>query len=150
MSDFSAVAGALPALLAPLEPLAEQWDRLSLHQCWMLMLRGPVKVDLIFSGEPHAPEPPWRVGADTLEEIDAHFWDWILWLRSKGARGKRDLVEAELEKLFDHLLAPLGVEKQPTSIVGAVAAYREARGRAEKRLRVTVPRELEREVAPAL
>jgi len=40
--DFDAVAAALPALLAPLEPLAQQWDRLSDEQCWMLILRGPV------------------------------------------------------------------------------------------------------------
>jgi hypothetical protein len=28
--DFTSVAGALPELVAPLEPLAEQWDRLAI------------------------------------------------------------------------------------------------------------------------
>ncbi len=36
----------------------------------MLMLRGPVKVDLIFPDVPRALEPPWTVSADTLEAID--------------------------------------------------------------------------------
>ncbi len=58
--DFPAIAEALPGLLAPLEALVEQWDRLSEHQCWMLILRGPVKVDLIFAEEPHDKEPPWE------------------------------------------------------------------------------------------
>ncbi len=149
-SDFSTVAEALPRLLAPLDPLVEQWDRLSLEQCWMLMLRGPVKVDLIFPEVPHALEPPWQVNAATLGGIDAHFWDWVLWLRSKDARGMRDVVAAELEKLFVHLLKPLGVGSQPSSITEAVAAYRVGRERAERALGMTIPRELEREVAPAL
>jgi hypothetical protein len=149
-SDFSAAAEALPGLLAPLDPLAEQWDRLSLQQCWMLMLRGPVKVDLIFPDEPHALEPPWQVNAATLEGIDAHFWDWVLWLGSKDARGKHEVVATELEKLFSHLLRPLGVSSQPSSIAEAVAAYSVGRQRAERALGVAIPRELEREVAPAL
>src|SRR5438874_1691048 len=36
--DFNAAARALPQLLAPLEPLAQQWDRLSPESCWMLIL----------------------------------------------------------------------------------------------------------------
>jgi hypothetical protein len=149
-SDFSSIAVALPRLLAPLEPLAQQWDRLSLHQCWMLMLHGPVKIDLIFSNVPHALEPPWTVSAATLEGIDAHFWDWALWLSSKDARSMREIVARELEKLFDHLLMPLGVSSQPSSVEEAVAAYRAARDRAEDAIGVAVPRELENEVALVL
>ena len=51
--DFPALARDLPDLCAPLAPLALQWDPLSPHQCWMLMLPGPTKVDLIFPDEPH-------------------------------------------------------------------------------------------------
>lgn len=149
-SDFSAVAEALPHLLAPLEPLAQQWDRLSLHRCWMLMLRGPVKVDLIFPDETHALEPPWRVSADTLQGIDKHFWDWILWLDSKEAAGKETVVATELDKLFEHLLEPLGTGRRVPSIPEAVAAYRDGRERAEHALGTTVSRELENEVAPVL
>ena len=148
--DFAAVAGALPGLLAPLEPLVAQWDRLSEHRCWMLILRGPVKVDLIFSEEPHEKEPPWEPGPDTLGGIDDHFWDWLLWLRSKEAGGKDELVAAELQKLFGHLLAPVGVEAPPASVAEAVESYRAARDRAERLFEVTVSRELENAVAPAL
>ena len=148
--DFGAVADALPRLVEPLDPLAQQWDRLSLEHCWMLMLRGPVKVDLIFPEEPHALEPPWKVSAETLDGIDAHFWDWMLWLSSKDAAGKHEVVAAELEKLFDHILAPLGVDHPPSSITHAVAAYREGRARAERRLGVAVSRDLENAVAPTL
>jgi hypothetical protein len=150
VSDFSAVAEALPRILVPLDPLAQQWDRLSLHQCWMLMLRGPVKVDLIFPEEPHTLEPPWQASADTLEGIDVHFWDWTLWLSSKAAAGRREVVSAELEKLFVHLLEPLGINRRPSSIAEAVAEYRGGRARAERALGTKVPRQLEQEVAPAL
>jgi hypothetical protein len=149
-TDFSAVAPALPELLAPLEPLAQQWDRLSERFCWMLMLRGPTKVDLIFVEEPHAPEPPWALSAENLDGMDAHFWDWMLWLRGKRAKGETDLLGAELRKLFVHLLSPLGVNAAPSSIGEAVDRYREARATAEQRFGRRVPRELDQEVAPAL
>jgi hypothetical protein len=147
--DFPVVAAALAELLAPLEPLAQQWDPLGERRCWMAMLRGPVKIDLIFD-EPQAESPPWRPCPETLEPIDRHFWDWTLWLASKQAAGKDDLVRAELEKLFRHLLEPLGVERPPGSIGEAVELYRGARAAAEARFGVTVPRELDGEVAPAL
>jgi hypothetical protein len=147
---FGAVAEALPRLLEPLDPLAAQWDRLSPEQCWMLMLRGPAKVDLIFPDEPHALAPPWQPGPETLEAIDAHFWDWMLWLSSKDAAGKHEVVAAELHKLFDHLLASIDVDHPPSSIAHAVVAYREGRGRAEHRLGVAVSRDLENAVAPFL
>ena len=50
--DFPALAANLPGLSAPLAPIAMQRDRLSPHQCWMLMLGGPTKVDILFPDEP--------------------------------------------------------------------------------------------------
>ena len=147
---FDDLAEALPGLVAELEPLAQQWDRLSPSWCYMLILRGPVKVDLIFPDEPHLDDPPWRPNGENLAAIDEHFWDWMLWLRAKDAAGKTARVESELVKLFVHLLGPLGVTEPPSSISGAIAAYREARARAESKLDVQVPRDLEDEVAPAL
>jgi hypothetical protein len=144
--DFAAVAAALPGLLAPLEPLAQQWDRLSDEQCWMLILRGPVKVDLIFPEEPHVHEPPWVPSAENLAMIDAHLWDWLLWLRSKGD----DLVAAELEKLFVHLLRPIGVVRVPSSVAQAVEFYRPARDALAARLGCVISPALEIEVAAAL
>jgi hypothetical protein len=148
--DFGAVAAALPGLLAPLEPLAEQWDRLSDHQCWMLILRGPVKVDLIFPEEPHAHEPPWVPSAENLGAIDAHLWDWLLWLRSKERSGKEELVSAELEKLFVYLLRPVGVERMPSSVAEAVELYRPARDALAARLGCVVSPALAAEVSRAL
>jgi hypothetical protein len=148
--DFGAVAAALPELVAPLEPLAAQWDRLSDEQCWMLILRGPVKVDLIFPGEPHVHEPPWVPSAENLDAIDAHLWDWLLWLRAKERAGKDELVSAELEKLFAHLLRPLGVERAPSSVAEAVELYRPARDDLAARVGCLIAPVLEAEVAPAL
>jgi hypothetical protein len=148
-TDFAALAEALPQLLSPLDPLAEQWDRLSSEWCWMLILRGPAKVDLIFPEEPHTNEPPWEPTRQNLEAIEAHFWDWILWLRGKEAGDKGELVASELDKLFDHLLAPLGVKGPPSSIRDAISIYQDARGRAEQRFGVVVPRDLETAVIPA-
>jgi predicted nucleotidyltransferase len=148
--DFAEVAAALPRLLAPLQPLAQQWDRLSNSQCWMLTLAGPTKVDLIFPAVPHTPEPAWEPAPDNLEAIDAHFWDWMLWLRAKHARGEDDLVANELERAFEHLLAPLGAERPPRSIAAAVEEYRAGRASAEARFGVAVDGRLEAAVAPAL
>ena len=116
----------------------------------MLILRGPAKVDLIFPSERHEHEPPWRPAADNLPALDAHFWDWVLWLWSKDLSGKNDVVAVELRKLFDHLLAPLGVERPPPSIREAISAYRGARAHAEHRFGCAVSRRLENEVSRVL
>jgi hypothetical protein len=143
--NFRAVAEALPALVAPLEPLAQQWDRLSPHACYMLMLRGIGKVDLIFE-EPWESSPPWEASAETLPGIDDHFWDWTIWLAAKDQAGKRELVAAELTKMHEHLLGPLGVASVPSTIAHAVGAYTAARAGAEERLGLAVPRAVEDEV----
>ena len=145
VSNFRAVAEALPELVAPLEPLAQQWDRLSPHACYMLMLRAIGKVDLIFD-EPWESSPPWEVSAETLGGIDDHFWDWTIWLAAKDRAGKQDMVASELSKMHKHLLGPLGVERVPESVPHAVAAYTAAREEAERRLAVEVPRAMEDEV----
>ena len=147
--DFRSVAEARPELVAPLAPLAQQWDRLSDHACYMLMLPGAVKVDLIFE-EPHMPQPPWVVNSETLRRIDDHFWDWTIWLAAKEVAGKQRLVATELQKMHAHLLGPLGVGELPSSIDHAVAAYIPALHRAEERLAVLVPSVLQREVLDRL
>lgn len=148
--DFEATAEALPGLLASLEPLVQQWDRLSEQYCWMLILRGPEKVDLIFPDEPHEKEGPWVPGPDTVAAIDDHFWDWMLWLRGKEAAGKDEVVASELKKLHGHLLGPLDVEATPTSIAQAVESYLAARDRAERRFGRVISRDVEQAVVPSL
>jgi hypothetical protein len=147
---FDEVARALPALVAELEPLAQQWDRISAYPCYMLMLAGPVKVDLIFPDEPYESLPPWSVSAETLDGIDQHFWDWILWLASKRQKRQDELVGRELIKLRDHLLGPLGVDRAPSSIEAAVEGYRAARDEREHEFGVQVSRRREHEVLPVL
>jgi hypothetical protein len=151
MTDgFDAVARELPTMVAELQPLAQQWDRISEYPCYMLMLIGPVKVDLIFPGEPYESLPPWRLSAKTLEGIDRHFWDWILWLASKREKGQAELVQRELVKMSEHLLRPLGVDRVPGSIEAALESYGFTRDRRERELGVEVSRRLEHEVLPAL
>jgi hypothetical protein len=147
---FDAVARELPTMVAELQPLAQQWDRISEYPCYMLMLIGPVKVDLIFPGEPYESLPPWRLSAETLEGIDRHFWDWILWLASKREKGQDELVQRELVKMSEHLLRPLGVDRVPGSIEAALESYGFTRDRRERELGVEVSRRLEHEVLPAL
>jgi hypothetical protein len=142
---FDQVREAMPRLVVPLRPVVAQWDRLSRTWCYMLILPGPAKVDLIF-GQPHSALPPWQAGASTLRGIDDHFWDWTLWLRSKQAAGQQDLVEAELGKLHEHLLGPLGVLAAPATIELAVAGYRTARHQWEQRLGMRIPRAAEEAV----
>ena len=147
---FDAVAPELPSLVAGLEPIAQQWDRISEYPCYMLMLRGAVKVDLIFPGEPYESLPPWTVTVETIGLIDRHFWDWILWLASKREKGQDELVRRELVKMSEHLLRPLGADRVPGSIEAALESYRFARDRRERELGVEASRRLEREVLPVL
>jgi hypothetical protein len=148
--DFASVARTLPELVTPLDPLAQQWDRISDYPCYMLMLTGPAKVDLIFPGEPYESLQPWTVTRDTLDGIDQHFWDWILWLASKREKGKDELVRRELEKMSAHLLRPLGAEAVPDSIDAALEGYRTARAEREREFGVRTSRRREREVLPAI
>ena len=148
--DFRAVARALPELVSSLEPLGQQWDRISAYPCYMLMLAGPVKVDMIFPDEPYESLPPWEVSAGTLDGIDQHFWDWILWLASKREKGHDELVRRELIEMSDHLLRPLGMDRVPGSIEAALAGYRAARDERERELGVVVSRRREQEVLPAV
>ena len=147
--DFAAVAADLPALVSPLRPLAQQWDRLSRQQTYMLMLRGAIKVDLLFDRE-HELDPPWKVTAETLEAIDHHFWDWILWLAPKHSAGKHELVAQELVKMSAHLLRPMGVEETPDTLETAITLYTAALRKLEGRLGVAVSQELEREIRRVL
>jgi hypothetical protein len=108
---FAEAREALPPLVAALRPVVAHWDRLARRWCYMLILDGPVKVDLIFT-QPHTPLPPRQVSAATLPRIDDHFWDWMLWLHAKHAAGRQDLVAAELGKLHEYLLAPMGSRRR--------------------------------------
>ena len=151
MTDgFDAIARELPAMVAELEPLAQQWDRISEYPCYMLMLIGPVKVDLIFPGEPYESLPPWTVSSETLEGIDRHFWDWILWLASKREKGRDEVIRRELAKMSVHLLRPLGADRVPGSIEAALESYRSARDEREREFGIEVSRRLEHEVLHAL
>jgi hypothetical protein len=143
--DFLGVRRDIGGLLRPLAPLVEQWDRLSDTWCWMAIVPGPSKLDLIFD-EPHEHEPPWQVSPATLDAIDRHFWDWALWLRSKQASGSARLVERELALMHEHILGPMGVESRPGSLDEAVRKYVSARNRLEDALDVSVPRALQHEV----
>ena len=150
-ADLDVLERDLAVLVAPLEPLAAQWDRLSEEASYfMLLLPGGIKVDLVFDVPP-TNEPPWQVGVGTLPAIDAHFWDWILWLGGKQLGGRDELVESMLGGLmFEHLLGPLGVAEPPATIDETVRAYLAARDAREAGLGVTVGRELQEAVLPRL
>jgi len=147
--DFEEVVRDIASLLDPLDPLVQQWDPLSDTWCWMAILRGPVKLDFIFAN-PHQSDPPWRPGTDNLIAIDSHFWDWVLWLAAKQTALKTDLVRSELDKLWWHILSPMGVESRPLTIEDALVSYLTARDRFERTLNLSVPRTLEHEIRPIL
>jgi hypothetical protein len=149
-TDSAALARDLPSIVAPLEPLAAQWDRLANRVVYMLVLSGPVKIDLFPGDEPHEIERPWELTAENLAAVDAHFWDWMLWLGSKVLAGKTGVVGEELRKLHQHLLGPMGIGSTPATVRDAVAAYRLARDWLERSWEITVPRRLGDEVAAAL
>jgi hypothetical protein len=148
--DFPRLAEQLPRLVEPLRPLAVQWDRYSDHACYMLMLSGPTKVDLIFPDQKQDWAGAWEASAGTLVDIDRHFWDWILWLEQKRRAGKDDLVTTSLDDMHRLLLEPMGAPQRPDSIPAAVDAYLGRRTVLEERFGMQVPRELQDEVRPVL
>jgi hypothetical protein len=148
--DFPRLAEQLPRLVEPLRPLATQWDRYSDHACYMLMLSGPTKVDLIFRDQKQDWADAWVASPNTLVEIDRHFWDWSLWLEQKRRAGKEEMVTKSLGDMHRLLLAPMGAAQRPGSIPGAVDTYLGRRAVLEERFGMRVPRELEDEVRPVL
>ena len=117
---------------------------------YMVVLEGPIKVDLFPEGGHRDLQPPWEAGRGTLAAIDGHFWDWVLWLGGKSLRHETGRVAGELAKMHWFLLTPLGVEDQPGSIQDAVSLYLEARAEASRRFRTRVPDELGTQVRQAL
>jgi Nucleotidyltransferase domain len=140
----------IPALVGSFGPLAAFWDPLSEQAGYMVVMNGPIKVDVFPIGASRKIQPPWLLGTDTLAPIDAHFWDWTLWLGGKALRGERQLVADELVKMHGYLLASLGVASVPASLDEAVALYRPARAQAVDALGVAVSPELGRQVSEAL
>jgi hypothetical protein len=137
-------------LVDSLNPLVGQWDRLGPVWCYMLILKGGVKVDIILEGTSQVDEPPWEVSPENLPAIDDHFWDWTLWLGSKCLKDDSDMVTRELTKMFDHLLEPLTVRQVPESIGEAISAYTVARDHHTDELGVTIELTLQSEVIEAL
>lgn len=148
--NFESVARDLPELVAQLGPLAQQWDPYASHACYMLMLPGPTKVDFLFLDELRTWAPAWSPSAETLEAIDRHFWDWILWLEQKRRGGKTAVLCEGLGNMYTLMLGPMGVESVPSSVEDALMSYLRARSALERRFSVAVPRRLQDEVLPAL
>lgn len=122
-TDFEATAGAIEELSTAGEPLAAQWDPFPADVTFMLLLPGATKVDFIFRGVQPQPRGPWRPGIDAPDAIEAHFWDWLLWLGSKQLRGEGELVASELSKMYDLLLEPLGAAHPPATLAEAAGGF---------------------------
>jgi hypothetical protein len=145
-SDFEALARDLPALVAPLEPLGQQWEPVGHFPVYQVLLRGPTKIEYLFLDRSQVPAPPLEPGRDTLAAIDNHFWDWIWWLATKASIGRGDLVAEHLPQLHARLLRPLGITAVPASIESAITAFVPRRDALERELGVSVDRALEAEV----
>jgi hypothetical protein len=154
-SDPAAVALRLPDLTQPLRPLSQLWDPLARHPVHMLIVAatGPyvVKVDLLLDLPERRPsaDPP-AVSAATLPGINAHFWDWNLWLGSKRLRGTETLVRTELAKMWGYLLKPMGGTAAPTTQHEAIAEYLRLLPRLERRHDLHIAPDLGRAVQATL
>lgn len=147
-SDPVAVALRLPDLVRPLRPLSHLWDPLARHPVYMLLMvqasgAPVVKVDLFLDLPERRPAAgPSATDAADLRGVDAHFWDWTLWLGGKRLRGAQTLVRDELVRMWEHLLRPMGCQTAPTTQREAIAEYLRLRRRQEERQGVHVEPEL--------
>jgi hypothetical protein len=101
----------------------------------MVILPGAVKADLFpgVSARPGAARAPRTLSA-SLRDIDAHFWDWNLWLGAKRLRGQDEIVKAGLAKMWWYLLRPLGAARPPATQLDAISAYLGLRDSHEQQL----------------
>jgi hypothetical protein len=129
-SDKQRVFDELPSVILAFHPLAAFWDPLGEHRNYMAIFPGLLKLDLHLDMAP-LPARPWVIGPETLHAVDAHFWDWTLWLAGKKLKGRDELVTNELVKMHHYLLGPLGAERLPEDLDEAVATYLLARSEAE-------------------
>jgi hypothetical protein len=148
--DPEAMMAQVPEVIASFGPLAAFWEPLAEEAGYMAVMDGPTKVDVFPRGGRRRIQPPWVLSAETLAQIDGHFWDWCLWLGSKSLRKERELVTNELQKMHDFLLAPIGVAAAPTTLGEALAVYLPARASAMNAFGVLVDPELGRQVSDAL
>jgi predicted nucleotidyltransferase len=140
----------VPAIVASFRPLAAFWEPLAEEAGYMVVLDGPTKVDVFPTGARRRKQPPWVMSAETLPQIDGHFWDWTLWLGGKTLRDERELVASELIKMHGFLLEPMGVAAAPTTLDEARAVYLPARASAMDAFGVFIDPELGRQVSNAL
>jgi hypothetical protein len=150
VGDPVAMMAEVPAIIASFGPLAAFWEPLAEEAGYMVVMDGPTKVDVFPTGARRPMQPPWVVSAETLADIDGHFWDWTLWLGGKTLRDERELVAGELMKMHGFLLEPMGVTAAPTTLDEARAVYLRARASAIDALGVSVDPELGRQVSSAL
>jgi hypothetical protein len=144
--DFAAVARDLPALIAPLHPLGQQWEPLGHFPVYQVLRSGPTKVEYLFLDHLQEAMPPREPGPATLDAINTHFWDWIWWIATKASIGRKDLVAEHLAQLFGRLLRPIGVTEPPADIGAAIDAFINRRDELERDYGITVSRALEEEV----
>jgi hypothetical protein len=150
VGDPEAMMAEVPTVIASFRPLAAFWEPLAEEAGYMVVLDGPIKVDVFPTGGRRRIQRPWVLSAETLPQIDGHFWDWSLWLGGKTLRGQQGLVASELMKMHDFLLEPIGVTSAPAHLGEALAAYLRARTSAMDALGVFVDPELGRQVLDAL
>ena len=96
--DPKRLMAEIPDLVGPLGPLAAFWDPLADRAAYMVVMPGPVKIDLFPKGGLRPNQPAWEPRADTLMAIDEHFWDWILWLGSKSLSDCRDCFPSAITR----------------------------------------------------
>jgi hypothetical protein len=144
--DFAAVARDLPALIAPLDPLGQQWEPLGHFPVYQVLRSGPTKIEYLFLDHSQEAMPPREPGPATLDAINTHFWDWIWWIATKASIGRNDLVAEHLAQLSGYLLRPFGVTERPAGIEAAIDAFVSRRDELERDYGMTVSRALEEEV----
>jgi hypothetical protein len=145
-SDFGALARDLPALVAPLSPLGQQWEPVGHFPVYQVLLRGPTKIEYLFLEQSQDAMPPRTPSKETLPAINNHFWDWIWWLTTKASIGRDDLVAEHMVQLHAHLLRPMGIGAVPEGIQSAIEVFVARRDALEEEFGVSVDRALENEV----
>ena len=70
-------------IIASIGPLAAFWEPLAEEAGYLVVLDGPTKWTFSPWAADAGIRPPWVLSAETLVQIDGHFWDSCLWLGGK-------------------------------------------------------------------
>jgi len=117
----------------------------------MVVVTGPIKIDLFLGDPRHEVEEPWTaLPATPSTRSTATSGIGLCGLAGRFSAGTTSSSSESWQKMHHHLLGPVGVAAPAATLAAAVDDYLRARARLERHWHMTVAQELGEEVVAGL